>query len=61
MAGHCSRDVRTVVLVAVMVVGLSWITGPVAMTAFLAAFPLGLADPSGTIEPAVHTEQPVPA
>ena len=38
-----------------------WITGPIAMTGFFAAFALGLADPSGTIEPAVHTEQPVPA
>ena len=40
---------------------ISWITGPVATTAFLAAFGLGLADSSGTIDPAVHTEQPVPA
>jgi len=31
------------------------------MTAFLASFGLGLADASGTIEPAVHNEQPVPA
>jgi len=40
---------------------LGWLTGPVAMTAFVASFGLGLADPSGTIEPAMHTEQPVPA
>jgi hypothetical protein len=40
---------------------LGWLTGPVAMTAFVASFGLGLADASGTIEPAVHTEQPVPA
>jgi hypothetical protein len=40
---------------------LGWLAGPVAMTAFVASFGLGLADASGTIEPAVHTEQPVPA
>jgi len=40
---------------------LGWLTGPVAMTAFVASFGLGLADASGTIERAVHTEQPVPA
>lgn len=40
---------------------LGWLSGPVAMTAFVAAFGLGLADASGTIEPVVHTEQPVPA
>ena len=38
-----------------------WLTHNVAMTAFVVAFGLGLADPSGTIEPAVQTEQPVPA
>jgi hypothetical protein len=40
---------------------LGWLTGPVAMTAFVASFGLGLADASGTIEPAVHTQQPAPA
>ena len=40
---------------------ISWLIGPVAMTAFVASFGLGLADPSGTIEPAMHTEQRVPA
>jgi hypothetical protein len=40
---------------------LGWLTGPVAMTAFVASFGLGLAGASGTIEPAMHTEQPVPA
>jgi hypothetical protein len=40
---------------------LGWLTGPVAMAAFVASFGLGLADASGTIEPAVHTQQPVPA
>jgi hypothetical protein len=40
---------------------LGWLTGPVAMTAFVASFGLGLADASGTIEPAVNTQQPVPA
>ncbi|HTK43721.1 MAG TPA: hypothetical protein VL749_00010 [Patescibacteria group bacterium] len=38
---------------------LGWLTGPVALTAFVASFGLGLADPSGTIEPAVQTERPV--
>jgi hypothetical protein len=38
-----------------------WVTGPVAMTGFVVAFGLGLADPSGTIDPVVQTEQPVPA
>jgi hypothetical protein len=38
---------------------LGWLTGPVALTAFVASFGLGLADPSGTIEPAVQTEGPV--
>jgi hypothetical protein len=40
---------------------LGWLTGPVAMAAFVASFGLGLADASGTIEPAVHTQQPAPA
>ena len=40
---------------------LGWLTGPVAMTAFVASFGLGLADASGTIEPAVRTQQPAPA
>jgi hypothetical protein len=40
---------------------IGWLTGPAATTAFVASFGLGLADPSGTIEPAVQTEQPVPA
>jgi hypothetical protein len=40
---------------------LYWITGPVAMTGFVVALGFGAAEPSGTIEPAVHTEQPVPA
>jgi hypothetical protein len=52
---------QLVALPGAIFVALYWITGPVAMTAFLAAFPLGLTDPSGTIERAVHTEQPVPA
>ncbi len=37
---------------------LGFVTGPVAMTGFVAAFGLGLADQSGTIEPAVQTQQP---
>jgi len=37
------------------------ITGPVAMTGFVVALGFGVADQSGTIEPAVHTEQPVTA
>jgi hypothetical protein len=40
---------------------IGWLTGPVALTAFIASFGLGLADPSGTIEPAVQTQQPLPA
>jgi len=40
---------------------LGWLTGPVALTAFVASFGLGLADPSGTIEPAVQSQPPVPA
>lgn len=36
---------------------IAFLSGPVAMTAFLAAFGLGLADPSVTIEPAVQTDQ----
>jgi len=40
-----------------LVIGL--LTGPVAMTALVVAFGLGLADPSGTIEPAMETHQPV--
>jgi hypothetical protein len=38
-----------------------WLTHNVAMTGLVVAFGLGLADPSGTIEPAVQTEQPIPA
>jgi len=40
---------------------IGFITGQVATTAFVVAFGIGLADPSGTIEPAVQTHQPVPA
>jgi hypothetical protein len=40
---------------------IGFITGPVATTAFVASFALGLADPSGTIEGAVQTEEPLPA
>jgi hypothetical protein len=40
---------------------IAWLTGPIALTGFVASFGLGLADPSGTIEPAVQTEAPVPA
>ena len=40
-----------------LVIGL--LTGPIAMTALVVAFGLGLADPSGTIEPAVETHQPI--
>jgi len=40
---------------------IGFATGPLPMTAFLVAFGLGLADPSGTIEPAVQTQQPLPA
>jgi hypothetical protein len=40
---------------------VGFVTGPVATTAFLASFGLGLADPSGTIEPAMQTEHPVAA
>ena len=41
---------------------LIWLlTHQLATTALVVAFGLGLADPSGTIEPAVQTEQPVPA
>jgi hypothetical protein len=37
------------------------LTHPAATTALVVAFALGLADPSGTIVPAVQTEQPVSA
>jgi hypothetical protein len=40
---------------------IGFVTGPVAMTSFVVAFGLGLADPSGTIEPAVQTEQRITA
>ncbi len=40
---------------------IGFVTGPVAMTGFVVAFGLGLADPSGTIEPAVQNQQPVAA
>jgi hypothetical protein len=38
-----------------------FLTHQVAVTALVVAFGLGLVDPSGTIEPAVSTEQPVRA
>ena len=37
------------------------ITGSVAMTGFVVALGIGVTDPSGTIDPAVQTVQPVPA
>lgn len=40
--------------------GLALLTGPVATTALVVAFGLGLADPSGTIEPVTHDTQPTP-
>jgi hypothetical protein len=44
-------------------VGIAWLAGPIAITAFVVAFGLGLADPrrlpSGTIGPAVQTREPV--
>jgi len=40
---------------------IALLTGPIAMTGFVASFGLGLADASGTIDHAVQTEQPMPA
>ena len=37
--------------VSAVLTGVYLLTGPVAITAFVVAFGLGLADPSGTIEP----------
>jgi hypothetical protein len=37
--------------VSAVLTGIYLLTGPVALTAFVVAFGLGLADPSGTIEP----------